>query len=104
MKEWFKADKQKQRKKKLEKGKAKSKDPQAVKHSPKVWMDAGPTHNAKVANHVEPQPVPELVKPSNVVYASKDGNAFSVDRPCGGVDQVFAASGIWPKCIKGGCS
>ena len=78
MKEWFKAEKQTHRKKKLEKGKAKWKDPQAVKHSPKVWMDAGLTHNAKVEDHAEPQPVPEVVKPSKVVCASKDGNAFSL--------------------------
>lgn len=78
MKKWFKGEKQTHRNKKLEKEKAKSKDSQAVKHSPKVQMDAGPTHSAKVDDHTERQPVPEVVKTSNVVCTSEGGNSFSL--------------------------
>ena len=96
MKEWFKAEKQTQRKKKLEKGKTKAKDPQAVKHSPKVCMDAGPTHNAKVEDHAEPPPVLEVVKPSNVVCALEGENALSlaVVAPAGHPSTAHVASSI----------
>lgn len=77
MRELFKAEKKSRRKRKLERGKAESKDPQTAKHSSKVRIAAGPTHSPVVVEHAAQNPSKDVVKPSSAVPATESRNASS---------------------------
>ena len=74
MRELFKAEKKSRSKRKLERGKAESKDPQTAKHSSKVRTASGPTHSPVAVEHAAPNPAEDVVQPSSLVPAAESRN------------------------------